>query len=75
MKEIILSTLDLVSYLIIRTIIIIGILSLIFNLVSCTPKYVPNISHPSKREIKKAMKYSTSIYVQPTIKYSVHNGY
>jgi len=34
---------------------------LLLATVSCSPKY-PNIHTPKKREIKRAMKYSTSEY-------------
>jgi len=34
---------------------------LLLATVSCSPKY-PNIHTPTKREIKRAMKYSTSEY-------------
>ena len=34
---------------------------LLLTIVSCSPKY-PNIHTPTKREIKRAMKYSTSKY-------------
>jgi hypothetical protein len=43
------------------TIILIVLLIIVLTMVSCSPKY-PNIHTPTKREIKKAMKYSTSQY-------------
>jgi len=41
----------------------------LISLVSCsTTNKVKNISTPKKREIKKAMKYSTSDYAMPDMK-------
>ena len=43
-------------------------LIIILLLASCTSSKVPNISTPSKREIRKAMKHSDWRYSQPTYK-------
>jgi len=44
------------------------IIILIIILSSCTPTKVPNISHPSKRDIKKSMKHSDWKYASPKYK-------
>jgi hypothetical protein len=75
MRTILFSTIELMVYLVVRVTILIGSILLVINLVSCSPKNVPNISRPSKREINKAMKYSTWKYKQPKMCHSVCNGY
>lgn len=48
---------------------------LVLATVSCSPKY-PNIHTPTKREINKAMKYSTSEYynIRPTKNYVTYES-
>ena len=45
----------------ILNILLVIIILLVLVTIGCTPKY-PNISRPTKREIRRAMKYSTSEY-------------
>ena len=51
------------------TLILLSILGLIIvcMMSSCSTRRLPNTSTPSKREIKKAMRYSTSSYINPTV--------
>lgn len=44
-----------------------SILTLLWGLEGCVTR-VPNISKPSKREIRKAMQYSTWMYQMPKAK-------
>jgi len=71
MKKILFSTLDLLGFIVVRLLILIGLILLVINLVGCSPKNVPNISRPSKRDINRAMKYSTWKYEMPKNKNSV----
>jgi hypothetical protein len=56
-NELICEIIDLVG-------IIAIILMFIWGFSSCITKHVPNISHPSKKEIRKAMKHSSWEYKQ-----------
>ena len=61
-----LSTLDIVFYVVIRFAILI---LLIAYLCSCYEyRKFPNTKRVTKREVNKAMKHSTSEYVMPKIK-------
>ena len=51
------------------TIILLSILGIILTAMmsSCSSSRVPNTHTPSKREIRKAMRYSTSEYAIPMV--------
>jgi hypothetical protein len=57
------------------TIIALCILGMIvtFMMSSCSSTRVPNIHTPSKREIRQAMRYSTSEYALPKVPMPAHS--
>jgi hypothetical protein len=57
------------------TIIALCILGIIITVMmsSCSTSRVPNVHTPSKREIRKAMRYSTSEYALPQVPLPPHS--